>query len=259
MVGFTGYLCFGQVFFYGMGVTIAALLISKLNIHPILGIIIGGGVMVALVGMGVGWLTLRVRGPYFAIVTVAINAAALTLFSYLFPYGITLSPRLYDPLASYYSIILIMISVAIVTYFMQILKVGLALRAINEDEDVALTFGVNTSRYKISAFMLSAAFTGIVGGTDIWRSTYTVATTAFAINKSISMICMTMFGGAGTLTGPIMGASILYTIEHYLWTSFPLVHLMIYGLLVIFVTVFMPRGVVGLLREKIPRLRKILV
>jgi branched-chain amino acid transport system permease protein len=259
MVGFTGYLCFGQVFFYGMGTTIVALLISKLSIHPILGIIIGSGVAVALIGMAIGWLTLRLRGPYFAIVTVAINAAALTLFSYLFPYGITLSPHLYDPLASYYSMIIIIIFVAFITHFIQISKLGLALKAINDDEDVALTFGVNISRYKILTFIFSATFTGLVGGTDIWRSTYTIATTAFAMNKSISMISMTMFGGAGTLTGPILGACILYIIEYYLWASLPLVHLMIYGLLIIFITLFMPQGLVGLLREKIPKLRKILI
>jgi len=258
MVGFTGYMSLGQVAFYGLGVFITSILISFYNLNPYLAMV-AAVLLTTLFSGALGWLTLRLRGPYFALTTLALSVALQIIFQYLFPFGITLPPGLYEPLVCHYGIMVIAFVSILLAYAVKNSKIGIAASAIKEDEDAAETLGVNVAKYKVIVFMISATLTAMVGGLDVYRTTYTIAIAAFYQPKNVSMIAMTMFGGAGTIIGPIVGAVILYTIEHIIWANFPLIHLTIYGLIIIAVVLILPEGIIGLLRKKLPSLSKFIV
>jgi len=254
--GYTGYVSFGHVAFYGTAATVTAILVGA-GIPIFLSIPVGGiGAM--LLAAGIGFPTLKLRGAYFAIAMLSISEAMAVLILYLYPYGITLPPGLYDPTTTYYLMFALAITAFIVTYSIARSKFGLALMSIREDEDAAAATGVNVFRFKIIAFMIAALLAGLAGGIAVWRATYTEAAGAFGVEKTIEMIAMCMFGGAGTVTGPVFGAIVLYALEYILWSRLPFLHLIIFGVIIVATVLFIPKGVIGVIREKFPKLRKIL-
>lgn len=254
--GYTGYVSFGHIAFYGTAATITAILIG-FGIPIFLSIPIGG-IGAIFLAAGIGYPTLKLHGAYFAIAMLSISEAMAVLVLFLYPYGITLPPGLYDPLTTYYLMFALAISAIIVTYFIAKSKFGLALISIRENEDAASTTGVNVFKYKIIAFMISALLAGLAGGIAVWRATYTEAAGAYGVEKTIEMIAMSMFGGAGTVTGPVFGATVLYALEYILWVRLPFLHLIIFGILIVATVLFIPKGVIGLIRDKFPKSRRIL-
>jgi branched-chain amino acid transport system permease protein len=254
--GYTGYVSFGHIAFYGTTATITAILVG-LGIPILLSIPIGG-IGAVLLAAGIGYPTLKLHGAYFAIAMLSISEAMAVIVLYLYPYGITLPPGLYDPLTTYYLMFALAISAIIVTYFISKSKFGLALISIRENEDAAAATGVNVFKYKMIAFMISALIAGLAGGIAVWRATYTEAAGAYGVEKTIEMIAMSMFGGAGTVTGPVFGATVLYALEYILWVRLPFLHLIIFGILIAATVLFIPKGVIGVIRNKFPKTRKIL-
>ncbi len=110
--------------------------------------------------------------------------------------------------------------------------------------------GINTTAHKVSAFALSAFFPGLVGGFYAWHLAYIDPSSVFRPIISIGMVIMTMFGGIGTVTGPIIGAVLLNSISEATWAQLPEFHRAVYGALIIVVILFMPGGVVNLLRRR---------
>ena len=107
--------------------------------------------------------------------------------------------------------------------------------------------------------MVSALIAGMAGAIHAWRTMYIEAVSEFELHKSVVGLAMCMFGEAGTVMGPILGATILYTIEDYLWAQLPFAHMIIIGLIIIVVVLFIPQGLLGWLREKVPKLKEILI
>lgn len=254
--GYTGYVSFGHVAFYGTAATIVAAMVG-FGIPIFLSIPIGG-IGAVLLSVVIGYPTLKLRGAYFAIAMLGISEAMAVLVLYLYPYGITLPPGLYDPLMTYYLMFALAIVATVVTYLIDKSKFGLALISIREDEDAAAATGVNVFKFKIMAFMISALLAGLAGGIAVWRATYTEAAGAYGVEKTIEMIAMCMFGGAGTVTGPIFGATVLYALEYILWVRLPFLHLIIFGVLIVATVLFIPKGVIGVIRKRFPKLRKVL-
>jgi branched-chain amino acid transport system permease protein len=137
-----------------------------------------------------------------------------------------------------------------ITYWFERSKFGLALMAIREAELAAEVSGVNTFYCKLAAFGISAFVAGVVGGIYAYWMTFLYPGDAFSVLITVRMVIMAFLGGAGTLLGPVIGASFLAAIEEVLWAEFKHTYLIIVGFIVVFVVLIMPRGVIGLIKQK---------
>jgi branched-chain amino acid transport system permease protein len=131
-------------------------------------------------------------------------------------------------------------------WVIQSTRLNFAFTAIRENEEVANVMGINPTRYKVLAFMVSAFFTGFAGGFYSHYNTYIIPYEVFGLGISIACLVMPIFGGLYTITGPILGTIIVKVIEEYLRVTFSYGHQIAYGLILVLVVLFMPEGVVGL-------------
>jgi branched-chain amino acid transport system permease protein len=127
---------------------------------------------------------------------------------------------------------------------------GRALFAIREDEVAAEAMGIDTFRYKIYAFLLSAPAPGIVGGLLARDMGYIEPISVFPLVTTITMIVMVLFGGKGTIWGPVLGAVILFTFQELVWAHFPHAHQILLGAIIVTVVLVMPRGILGVLQQR---------
>ena len=118
---------------------------------------------------------------------------------------------------------------------------------------LALAMGVNTTRNKLAAFVLSAVFPAVAGGLYAWRLSYIDPASAFPGQYEMQSILMTIFGGAGTIWGPLLGGAALSIIGEVIWARFAEVHLLLFGSLIVLILLFMPEGVIPLVRRSLAR------
>lgn len=269
ILGYTGYVSFGHIVFYGIGGYVAFLVIQNYGMNIIPAMILAG-LFSALVAYCLGLAILRLRGAYFAIATIGVNEAVKALITNLEQVGgaegIYFNIKVYSAYGgaehaiwlSYYLMLAVTIAVVIVSWFVKRSKFGLGLMAIREDEDAAITLGVDTSKYKTLAYALSALFPGMIGAIFFFKNGNIEPESAFHLTKSIEMIFMVMLGGFGTVTGPMIGAIVYERIQGFLLVSemFKALHLAISGVILLLIVLFMPRGIVGFVRDKIPALRR---
>lgn len=253
LTGYTGYLDFGHVAFFGIGAYLTGVLMVKLGI-PFFPAIFIGAIMSGITAVVVGIPTMRLRGAYFAIAMLvfaeALKQVALELGD-ITGGGNGLSLPIYtNYLFFYYMMFLSVLLMIGITYWFERSKFGFALVAIREAELAAEVSGVNTFYCKLTAFGISAFVAGMIGGIYAYWMTFLYPGDAFNVLTTVHMIIMAFLGGAGTLLGPIIGATFLATIEEFLWAEFKYTYLIIVGLIVVFVVLYMPRGIVGLIREK---------
>lgn len=256
--GFTGYLSFGHVAFFGIGVYFSSILMKYLEISPFLSAI-PAGLFSSLIALIIGYPCLRVRGPYFAVVTLCF-AFIVDLIVKNWPFlggseGIHLKIMEIDIQVSRSIFYEIYFGLAILTVIfvrqIQNSKFGLGLISIKEDEDVAQTLCINTSSLKIRAFILSAFFPGVAGGLYAYYISYIHPDIVFDIGISILIVLMALFGGGSSWLGPIIGAVIL-SITNEVLTIFikPEVARIIYGAMFMAVIIFMPDGVISFFQRK---------
>jgi len=146
---------------------------------------------------------------------------------------------------TYYAMLILMVLTIAVAYVVGHSRFGVRLNAIREDEGAAEALGVNTTLYKLAAFGLSAIFPAAAGGIQAYKVLYIDPPSVFFVQITIAMALMSMLGGKGTVVGPIVGAVLLYTIQELTWVNFPTAHLIAYGVFIIIVARFMPRGLMG--------------
>jgi branched-chain amino acid transport system permease protein len=250
--GLTGYVSFGHVAFFGMGSYATAILVVKGVAWPLAAI--AGGVMAVALAFVIGWPCLRLKGPYFAIAMLGLNEVLRVMASYfegLTGGGLGLSlPTLDASVRIYYAMGLVAVAVTALTYLIVTSRFGLRLMTIREDEVAAEAMGINTFRYKIYAFLLSAAAPGIVGGLAARDMGYIEPISVFPLVTTITMIVMVLFGGKGTIWGPVLGAVILFTFQELVWAHFPHAHQVLLGAIIVTVVLVMPRGILGVLQQK---------
>lgn len=272
-LGMTGYVDFGYVAFLGLGSYGMALAVSSLYRVEWLGggiILIGlllGLVMAALLSTAVGGIALRLRGAYFAIATIGVNEG----FKYLLTgarlwggsEGIIISRDLREAfgvatankLATFWADTMLFIIAALAAFvtlkYMQG-KIGYALTALREDEEAAKVMGVNTTKYKIIAFITSAAFAGLIGASG-WalKMTYVFPEDVFEITYTVEAIVIVLLGGAGTLLGPLIGGVIYGVLKYWLAVLAPGLQLLILAPIIIMIIVALPQGVIGVLKERV--------
>src|SRR5206468_5051206 len=124
-------------------------------------------------------------------------------------------------------------------------RFGVGLNAIREDEMAAGALGITATLYKLAAFVLSAIFPAVAGGIQAEKVLYIDPPSVFFVQIPIAMALMSVLGGKGTVIGPIVGAVLLYAAQEVTWVNFPTAHLIAYGLFIVLVARFMPRGLVG--------------
>jgi branched-chain amino acid transport system permease protein len=254
--GLTGYVNFGMVVFYGVGGYGLAMSTTLWNLAPIVGVVIGG-IFGALIALGMSFPTLRLRGAYFAIATLGIEQAIFVIFDnwgYVnSATGLTIPIPDYQPTQVYYTMLVVTAATVFTLTIVMRSKLGMALSAIRQQEDTALSIGVNATLYKTVAFVLSGFFAGLGGATWFWGVTIIDPPGAFDTTVTLTVISMAMLGGLGTLFGPAMGAGILYYVENYVRASYPNLHLVIFGLIIIVVVLIVPEGIMGFLSRRFLR------
>jgi branched-chain amino acid transport system permease protein len=272
LLGYTGYVSFGHIVFFGLGGYVGFYLISAYNIH--LGIaLFAGGLSAGLLAFLLGRAILRLRGAYFALVTIGVNEA-FRAFAKNFdpvggPVGMTLNFQVYKAYGSpnhalwlaYITLAILTLVIVFVSYLVKTSRFGLGLMAIRENEDAAEVMGVNAPSAKTWAYVLSAIFPGMVGVLFFFKNGNIEPGDAFVLHQSIEWIVMVMLGGQGTVLGPIIGAAGYQRLRGLLLVSslFKNIQLAVAGVMLLIIVLFVPAGVVGWLRGRFPRLRRVLV
>lgn len=255
--GYSGYLALGHAVFFGCGGYAVALAARDWHVAggwPVFALLPFGGFVAGLIAIPVGLICLRIRRHTFVVVTIAIffifQLAAFNLGFTGGTSGITLP---FAPFSSanynrpfYYVALVILVLTVLVSWAVRRSRFGLQLLAIRDDEDRALGLGVKTRRIKLTAFTISAIPVGMAGGLYFYFVGQIYPQFGFDPIFDISLALMGFLGGMGTLSGPLLGALVLESLQQYLTQSVSGngIYLIAYGVLFLAVILIMPRGVV---------------
>ena len=269
MIGYTGYVNFGSIVFFGLGGYFTLWLISEhgWGLYP--AVLFAGAVtsiLAFLLGLGI----LRLRGAYFALATIGINEAVKDFVANFEAWGgsegiflpFTAFRAMGGPAKALWTVYLLIVLVMglslLLSYFVKRSKFGLGLFAIREDEDAAIVLGVQAPLYKSIAYSLSAFLPAVAGGLYFFKNGSVVPEEAFNLHLSIESIVMVMLGGQGTVTGPAVGAFLYERLRGILLTlpSLSNFHLVIAGVLLLLIILFAPGGLMGWLYRVWPGLRR---
>ena len=246
--GFTGYTSFGHVAFYGIGAYVCAILVADYS-WPWVPTLFVGAFVAGVVAVAIGYPVLRLKGPYFAIAmlgTAEGTRVVATVWDSLTHGGLGISlPNIENSMSTYYAMLVLMLITTAVAYVVGHSRFGIRLNAIREDEVAAEALGINVTGYKLVAFVLSAVFPAAAGGIQAYKVLYIDPQAVFFVQITIAMALMAMLGGKGTVIGPIIGAVLLYAAQELTWVKLPTAHLIAYGVFIIVVARFMPRGLMG--------------
>jgi branched-chain amino acid transport system permease protein len=271
IMGYTGYVNFGHIVFFGLGGYTGFYFISQHG-WSIYTAPLAGGALSALIAYLVGVSVLRLRGAYFALATIGINEAARAFVSNFNLFGG--STGLYVDFSAYdryggaaqalwttFTLLwVITLALVVVSFLVKQSRFGLSLMAIREDEDAAMVMGVRAPQTKTMAFVISAFFPGLIGTLYFFKNGNVEPDDAFRFQMSLEILVMVMLGGQGTVLGPVVGSLAYERLRGYLLTSplFKSLHLALAGLFLLLIVLFVPGGVVGWLRGRFPRLRRYL-
>ena len=245
--GSTGYISLATAAFYGAGVYVTAILGKEL---PLPLVVILGGLAAVCIAAVTGAITLRLRGIYFTIFTFGL---LLLMQTFILWWEININHVrgrmvvLVDNTTILYYVLGIFALLMISAYLLRRSKYGLALQGIGMDEEATAHSGINVVLLKILTFSGSAFFVGAAGAIMATRVSYIDPYIAFNTNYSFFPVLMALFGGAGSLVGPVLGAVIFAYFEETLLTKFPYYYMLIFGVVLIVAIVFMPKGLVGLI------------
>ena len=272
LLGYTGYVSFGHIVFFGFGGYVGFFLLTA-NQWSLWPAMLIGGMASAILAFLLGKAILRLRGAYFALATIGVNEAMESLINNfdLFggPTGMTLNFSAYQIYGgpakalelSFYIVVALAFIAILLSYIVRTSKFGLGLLAIREDEDAAEVMGVVSPNAKTWAYVLSATIPGILGVLFFFKNGNVEPHDAFPLHASIELLVMVMLGGQGTVLGPILGAFGYQGMRSYLVTSdfFKDIQLSVAGALLLVIVLFLPAGVTGWLQNRFPKLRRILL
>jgi ABC-type branched-subunit amino acid transport system ATPase component/ABC-type branched-subunit amino acid transport system permease subunit len=258
--GYAGYASFGHVVFFAIGSYTTAILLVRFGWSPFLTALPAGlmAVVVALIALP----SLKTRGAYFGILTLAMslvgqlvitNVPALTgggrgLMLPLPPWDVSVLK-----LPFYYAMLVVAAGAVLASHVIKHSKFGLGLEVIREDEDKAEAVGINTTFYKGLAFIIGAFFPGVAGGLHAYYVTYISPESTFNFLISINILLFTLFGGRGVVWGPVLGTVILIPLAQILNIFIVSeLHVLLFGVILIVVTIFLPGGLTSLLKKAPP-------
>ena len=247
--GPTGYMSLASAAFYGLGFYIAAVFSKDLP-FPVL--VLMAGAVAFFVAVGVGALTLRLRGVYFAIFTFALVLLVQSVVLEIERVVTHTRGRFVETVSTegvYYALFIVLVLTLLTALLIRRSRYGLALQSIGEYEEAAAHSGINVVWTKVLIFAVTAVFMGMAGAIIATRRTYIDPYIAFNLNTSFLPVLMAMFGGMGNLLGPVLGAALFTYIGELLLTRFPDLYMLIFGVVLILAIVFMPLGAVGLIQQ----------
>jgi branched-chain amino acid transport system permease protein len=254
--GYVGYVNFGVAAFLSLG-AYTTVALDKLTTLPLPVLMLAGGAVSGLVGLGTGYLTLRLRGIFFAIATFALAVVAQTLITnWEFVGGsagvYVMRPKHIAVLGSYIEymfllMLLLVVIVVCVTRAIERSRIGLAFVAVRDDEVAAEATGVPTLRLKILAAALSGMFMGMAGAPLPYYVTFLEPSSAFSLSYAVNTLAMPLIGGTTVWFGPVIGAVLLGTAQQVATVTISSeINLLIVGLLLVGFVVVAPNGLVGL-------------
>jgi branched-chain amino acid transport system permease protein len=257
--GYTGYVNFGTGAFFALGAYTSIVLIRSVQAAlPVQ--ILAGGLVSGLLGFGIGYLTLRLRGVYFSISTLALAVVAET-FMVNWEYvggskGISVirpdSPALFSNYVQFLFIVmgLLALGAVAIAWFIENSRIGRGFAAIRDSEEAAECTGVPTLRLKLLATTVSGALMGIAGAPFPYYITFVEPASAFNINYAVNSLAMPMVGGTSSWMGPIIGAVLLGSIQQLVTVTISSeLPLLIVGIVLVAFVVLAPEGILGLVRR----------
>ncbi|MEA4883313.1 MAG: branched-chain amino acid ABC transporter permease [Clostridia bacterium] len=265
MAGYAGMVSIGQAAFFGLGAYVSAFLFVEYNVNPWIGFV-ASGLVTAAFGTLVGLPFSRLRGRYFAIGTIALGqmikvvfenwqrvGAATGLMLPLVDEGIVSFQFHTTKLPYYYIAFAMLLAVMAFMRVMERSRMGYYFKAIRENEDVASGLGVNKTAYKLIAIAVSAGVTGMCGAFLAQYSLYVEPEYMFNHTISVTIALIAVFGGAGSIAGPILGAAILIPMSEltraWLGSGGTGIDLMIYGAFIVLMCVYEPEGLMGIVQR----------
>ncbi|MBI4483641.1 MAG: branched-chain amino acid ABC transporter permease [Acidobacteria bacterium] len=261
LAGYGGAVDLGPVVYYGIGTFATANLMMKAHLPFLVSLGLAGLIAMAIAFL-LGTPTLRLRGAYFAIGTLALAESAKQLaLAWDRLTGIPLtggSAGISLPLSAgylpfYYVMLTVMVLVTATAFWLERSKFGYGLRAVGENDLLAEASGVDLHRLKRRVYMMSALFIAWTGGTAGYWLSYINATEAFGAATTFQMVVMALLGGLGTPLGPLAGAGFLCLVSELLGTRFVYHYLIAIGSIIVAVSLFMPSGLMGIARMAIHR------
>ncbi|MGX1099726.1 branched-chain amino acid ABC transporter permease [Amorphus sp. MBR-141] len=257
--GYTGYVSLGHNVFYCIGGYVSGMILAKMGISTLVTAPLAG-LIAAAVGVGVGMITLRMRGPTFIISSIALLMIVRILFDN-WGYvgganGVTLPVTDLDvrwaKVPYYYAMLVIAVLAVVASYKIKHSKFGLGLRAISQDEVKAESAGINTAAYKVAAFAMSAFFVGMAGA--VWGEylTYLRPNIFLIILVAAYMVLMCIIGGKGTVAGPVLGAVLIVAFNEFFAATMGAseINILATGIIMVLALLYFPLGVVGTLAQK---------
>ena len=254
LYGFTGYLPFGYVGFFGAGAYGMSLLVLYVHVAAPLAVL-GGGAAAVAAALILSPL-LRLSGAYFSIANLAASQILFLIVANPSlaavtggPYGLNIE-QAFDPTASYGAMLVIMLLACAVAVFFRNSRFGLGLRAMTLDPVSAEMAGIDIVRSRLVVWLASAAVAGLAGGSYAWDISVYYPEAVFGLQLSVFAIVFALFGGVGTVAGPILGAVLLYALYSAIGISLPQYFELLYGFLIVLLTLFLPDGVLSLFQRR---------
>ncbi len=250
--GYTGYVSFGNVVYFGLGAYTSAFL----ALHGIYNVWLAiplALVVTAVFAIVLGLPILRLRGHYFGIATLGIALATQEIVANVDALGGGTGATLRQSeffSQYYYAMWLVCAASLIATWIVARSKLGYALVAIRENEDAAAVLGVDATRFKIAAWAISGMMAGAAGAVFAFANGFIDPPTAFGTDYNVFPIVMAILGGVGTVAGPFAGAFLLTAINETLWSRFPQIHTLFFGAVIVLVVLFLPRGLLYIVQQK---------
>src|SRR5213593_1879789 len=256
--GYGGYVNFGTPAFFALGAYTAVFLIRSIK-APLPVLIVAGGLVAALLGLGIGYLTLRLRGTFFSIATLALSVVLQTMiinWEYVGgSRGISVIRPSGPPFGNYVVFLFtVMLGLAVVAVlvarFIERSWIGRGLAALRDNEEAAECMGVPTLRLKLFATTISGFFLGVAGAPFPYYVTYVEPSSTFDLNYAVNALAMPMIGGTTTWLGPVVGAILLGTAQQVATVTISSeLNLLIVGVVLVAFVVLAPEGILGLVRR----------
>jgi len=255
LAGYAGAVDLGPVVYHGIGAFVTAAGMVKLGLPFLVSVALAGGVAMAIAYV-VGTPTLRLRGAYFAIGTLALAESARQLaLAWDRLTGIPLTggsagvslPLSADYRVIYYVMLGLMTAVTAAAFWLRGSKFGYGLRAVGENDRLAEASGVDIHRLKRRVYVGSALIIAVTGGTAGYWLSYINATEMFGVSITLQMVVMALLGGLGTPLGPVLGAGFLTLVSEFLGTRFVYHYLIGIGVIIVAISLFAPAGLSGIL------------
>ncbi len=269
--GFGGQFSLGHGVFFGIGAYVTAIATTRYGLSPWL-VMVSGATLAALVAMLISWPTFRLRGPFFAIATMAFNEVAFVLANHfdnytggprgiMIPFKASLENMIFRERWQYAVLMFAFVALVVgISVWLRRTRLGYYLLAVREDEDSARASGIPVLSIKLQGMALSAFLTALGGTLFTMYVRFIDPPTLFTLQDvGVKFALLSLIGGVGTIAGPLLGAALIVPFENFLRAelaaSLPGMNLAILGLLMVLAALFMKRGVVGAFEDLVRKLK----